>query len=132
MSIGTTLLLSAVAIKFVVAPSLPKVSYLTGIDLDTGMIYGFIVIVIVCQAYLPDYDEELRNISFKASLIVLAILWRTLFVIMWRYFTRGSRLKETVVDHHRPSQVPAIPVRPTAKKDDDSETDSTTEPVSLV
>jgi hypothetical protein len=95
---GTTLLLAAVAIKFVVSPSLPKVSYLTGIDLDTAIIYGFLVSVIMCQVYLKDYDEECATIFFHATWVVLAVLWRTLAVIIWRYVTRARRFTEAVIE----------------------------------
>eukprot|EP00055_Hartaetosiga_balthica_P002197 m.3041 g.3041 ORF g.3041 m.3041 type:complete len:413 (+) comp2009_c0_seq1:192-1430(+) len=75
MSITLTLLLTLVAVKFVVANDIPNVSYLTW--LDTYILWGFVVItlVVVQNVIASLVSDSLRGVVDKIGLIAFAVLW---------------------------------------------------------
>lgn len=91
LSVGLTLLLSTVAVKFVVAPDVPKVSYPTGLDIDTMISYGFLILVILQQVYFPEKDELASDIAHKCLPVLLAVIWRACAYSLFRYCKKWKR-----------------------------------------
>jgi len=84
MSQGLTLLLAAVAVKFIVAPDLPKVHYVTALDVDTMMVYVFLLLVMCQQAYFPELEEEFEFLIPRLMLCIIAWQWRFLLIVLKR------------------------------------------------
>jgi hypothetical protein len=90
LSITLTLLLTAVAYKFVVASAIPQVSYLTLLDQYISFCFGFICIIMIENAIYP-YLETRRgwNIGRKEENYVFYVLIGLFTVInaIWLIWT---------------------------------------------
>jgi hypothetical protein len=105
LSITLTLLLTAVAYKFVVASAIPQVSYLTLLDQYISFCFGFICIIMIENAIYP-YLETRRgwtigraeeNIVFYVLIglyTVINVIW--LVWIWWMLADRKRRLRDVM------------------------------------
>merc|ERR1711874_937388 len=75
LSTGLTLLLSAVAVKFIIAPDLPRVPYPTRLDVDTILAYMFILLIILGQVYFKEWDDTASQVSHMIMFVLVLFLW---------------------------------------------------------
>ena len=92
LSVTLTLLLTAVAFKFVVVESLPKLSYLTYLDMFLFSALFYLVVVIAESAIVATIpDDETRVNVDRALCIGLAIFWVVHLLATAIFFVVESR-----------------------------------------
>ena len=74
LSVTLTLILTAVAYKFVVAASLPQVSYLTLLDTHVLICFGFLVINVIENVLYPVYAHRYEPDSNVEGIFVVVYL----------------------------------------------------------
>jgi hypothetical protein len=105
LSITLTLLLTAVAYKFVVASAIPQVSYLTWLDQYISFCFGYLCVIIAENAIFPFLetrpgwslrgDHELYVFILLAGLFTLVnVLW---FAYVWRALHRQAHKHRNIV-----------------------------------
>jgi hypothetical protein len=109
LSVTLTLLLTAVAYKFIVASSLPQVSYLTKLDIHVLLCFGFLVLIAcenVVHPYLEyhttvggDFERYFVICYYIAFLLVHIVFFAKFFIwLLYRahYFKEDLLIQKTL------------------------------------